>query len=796
MSLKPRKLVPSAHLGAVTLCFLSLLSGASSAQESHAAHFVRNEGQWTEELLFAAPMRSGFVVITPDAIVIQVVEHVGRQSTSGRNMVIRLPASTTTEQWRLSEPLVHPIHFLRGDQTEQWRRNVATGRVLTLQDLGISVSATATEVRIGWSVGETSVHPFDVVCWDDSLAKRFRLEQGAGSLTVAIIDSSTAAESSNEEMNGSTPPVAAGLLWSAAIEASGVVIPNAIVRHPDGRVTIAGTTNAPNLPVTPGAWDETFAGGTGTVPSDAFVARLAADGTRLEFATYLGGNNNDYPMRMLCLEDDSVVIAGTAFSKQFPTTPGAFMMEAPLADGFLLRLAHDGASLHFSTLIGGSDDDFVASMDRMPDGSFVITGYSYSGDYPVTDDAFDTVGGMSPNSPDGYISRLSDDGAALLFSSYLGAPGFAGDALGAVATLDASRVVVTGNVSAGAPIPTPGSFIAIVDVENGSIGEVLPLGGLDVFFGGVNRFAVAPDGAILAGGMLHGQAPFASLESFDPTWNGGDDGFLMRLRPDLSAIDWFTYYGAGVKDVVEDVAVDVCGHVTVTGTSAFDLLPTTPGAFKQTPGGGSFIARFHRDGTRLLYGSLVGDVSYPALFGWACQMTMDDQGDVILTARSNDPNYPLTPGAYGADGGGTPGMAVVTSMNLLPVGVSRLGESTPGCNGALMIGVTAQPRVGAIDVSLYAGGARPDHVGVLLIGLAPAVQPWSFRQTTIWLDAGQLVGALLWHTDSTGYVEQPLRMPTLPSAVGLETWYQALFADDCTSGGAASTPALGLVVQP
>lgn len=760
-------------------------------------HFVRNEGQWAEELLFAAPVQRGFVIVTREAVVIQVVEHVGPQSASGQNLALEFPFGTAPEEWRLDKPLAHPIHFLRGNQPERWRRHVATGQVLTLQDRGISIRATATEVGVAWPVEEPAMFPFGIVGWDDTLAQCIRLDAQAGSLTVEIIAPPTAADIASEELGGGTPPVAPGLIWSAAIEAGAVVVPNAIVRHLDGRVTIAGMTNAPDLPVTPGAWDVTYAGGSGSTPTDAFVARLAADGSALEFATYLGGKNNDEPKRMLCLEDDSVVIAGTAFSKDFPTTPGAFMLDAPLADGFLLRLANDGASLHFSTLIGGSSTDSIASMDRMPDGSYVITGYTSSADYPVTDNAFDKVGGMF-SGDDGIISRLSADGTALLFSSYLGAPGLADDGLGAVASLDESRVVAYGSVSAGAPIPIPGSFVAIVDVENGSIDSVLSLEGAEEFVGWIKRFALAPDGAIFAGGKVHGQISLATPGAFDPTWNGNDDGFVMRLQADLSAVDWFTYYGAGVYDSVDDVAVDVCGHVTVTGVTSFDLLPTTPGAFKPTPppGGGSFIARFHRDGTRLLYGTLVGDVSNSVLSEWDSLLAMDDEGDVILTGKSNDPNYPLTPGAYGADGGGTPGMAVVTSMNLLPVGVSRLGESTPGCSGALMIGVTAQPRLGASDVALYAGGARPHHVGVLLAGLAPAAEPWTHRQATLWLDPGQIVGGLLWHTDATGYVEQPLRMPWQASAVGLETWYQALFADECAPGGTASTPALGLVLQP
>ena len=49
-------------------------------------------------------------------------------------------------------------------------------------------------------------------------------------------------------------------------------------------------TNSSDFPATPGAYDETYNGG-----QDAFVARLSADGSALDYATFLGGSGNEYP---------------------------------------------------------------------------------------------------------------------------------------------------------------------------------------------------------------------------------------------------------------------------------------------------------------------------------------------------------------------------------------------------------------------------------------------------------------------------------------------------------------------
>lgn len=60
---------------------------------------------------------------------------------------------------------------------------------------------------------------------------------------------------------------------------------------PSGQLLVAGSTSSADLPVTPDAFQSTFAGG----PDDAFVALVAADGSGLPFVSYFGGSGSDFP---------------------------------------------------------------------------------------------------------------------------------------------------------------------------------------------------------------------------------------------------------------------------------------------------------------------------------------------------------------------------------------------------------------------------------------------------------------------------------------------------------------------
>jgi len=185
-----------------------------------------------------------------------------------------------------------------------------------------------------------------------------------------------------------------------------------------GDVYVSGHTRSHDFPVTEGVPQARREG-----KSDAFVAKLSGDASALVYSTLLGGGENQFAEHRLCLcPDGSVLTTGVTRSPDFPTTPGAAQTTLKgRTDGFLTKVAPDGARFVFSTLLGGSGGEFYLMPTLDPSGNIYIVGQSSSRDFPVTSDAVQTEYGGGDG--DGVLAVLSPDGGEVLYATYLGGSG-------------------------------------------------------------------------------------------------------------------------------------------------------------------------------------------------------------------------------------------------------------------------------------------------------------------------------------------------------------------------------------
>jgi hypothetical protein len=209
---------------------------------------------------------------------------------------------------------------------------------------------------------------------------------------------------------------------------------------------VAGHIRTADLPVTPGAPQAKHAG-----QSDCFFAKFSSDASRLLYATYLGGVQNEFAEHRLWLgADGSVLLAGVTSSPDFPTTPGAFQRKLKgRNDGFLTKLSPDGKRFEFSTLLGGSGGEFFLMPTPDAEGNIFVVGTTQSPDFPVTPDALqgrfagpaETEGGEG----DGVLAVLSPDGSRVVYATYLGGGG--GDLIRSIALGPQGEVYLVGNTS-------------------------------------------------------------------------------------------------------------------------------------------------------------------------------------------------------------------------------------------------------------------------------------------------------------------------------------------------------------
>ena len=138
------------------------------------------------------------------------------------------------------------------------------------------------------------------------------------------------------------------------------------------RTIVTGRTFSSNFPTTTGAFDPTFNGG-----SDAFMARLNAAGSALDYGTFLGGTSNDRSRGIAVDGTGRATVTGETTSSNFPTTPGAFDLSynsPTYTDAFVARLNLDGSALDYATFLGGSVYDYGYAVAVDEDGRATVTG--------------------------------------------------------------------------------------------------------------------------------------------------------------------------------------------------------------------------------------------------------------------------------------------------------------------------------------------------------------------------------------------------------------------------------------
>ncbi|MCA1683587.1 MAG: SBBP repeat-containing protein, partial [Actinobacteria bacterium] len=315
-----------------------------------------------------------------------------------------------------------------------------------------------------------------------------------------------------------------------------------------GAAYVPGITGSPDFPTTPGAYDTTFHGVGGPAPPpfgpgdfDAYLTKLAPDGSRLEYSTFLGGSRLDVGFEVEVSLLGDAYVAGLTLSPDFPTTPGAYdrTLGGPY-DAYVTKFSRDGSAVVYSTLLGGSGTDGALGLALDPLGSAYVSGGTASPDFPTTPGAFDrTFNGPT----DVFVTKLLPDGSGLAYSTFLGGGGPDGSSGLAVNRL--GEAYVTGETTSA-------------------------------------DFPTTPD-------------------ALATTLRGGSDAFLTQLTSTGTGLVYSTYLGGYDYDSGADVAVDLrTGAAYVTGVTYSPDFPTTPGAFDPTFNGNSdaFVSMFSPTGRR------------------------------------------------------------------------------------------------------------------------------------------------------------------------------------------------------
>ncbi len=474
---------------------------------------------------------------------------------------------------------------------------------------------------------------------------------------------------------------------------------------PDGSFYSGGINLAAGFPVTTGAFQTVWAGGTGGgSPTDISIMKLSPNGTSRMYATYIGGSGNEQPHSIVVDGAGNLIIAGRTNSDNYPTTGTGTIGNGGSYDIVVTKLNAAGSALIGSKKIGGTGDDGVnIALDSYSSlqqnygdsgrsevildgaGNIYVTGCTRSNDFPVSGGSFQISNG---GTQDAVVLKFNPTVSALAFASYLG--GNADDA-GYVLSLapNGDIYVAGGTASTNFPGNMTGTinssnqgaidgFVAIISNNGNTIVRSTYLGtsAIDQVYGiQFDRF-----GFLYVCGQTRGNWPVINAAYSV----GGAPQFIAKLQPDLSAFVYSTRFGkaATVPSIsITAFLVDNCENVYVSGwggqvdqqfpSSGTAGLPVTPDAIQTTTDGQDFyFFVLQKNATAQLFGSFFGQN------GGLCDHVdggtsrFDKQGVIYQAICANCGGgavFPTTPGVVASN---NPAAANGSGCNLAMVKIS------------------------------------------------------------------------------------------------------------------------------
>ena len=446
-----------------------------------------------------------------------------------------------------------------------------------------------------------------------------------------------------------------------------------------GNIIVAGRTTSIDFPLKD-AFQDNLNG-----ISDSTISKFHPDGS-LIFSTYFGGSAQELITDVAVDSEDNIIVAGITGSYDFPLMnefQSNFMGGS--ADCFIAKFSEDGQSLLFSTPFGGTQSDWVYTMNVDSYDRIAISGTTQSTDFPLLNPHQDTHFGAL----DIFVSLFEADAQSLMFSTYLGTTGIdhgrridfnsQGDilltgiaAIGELATEGAYQEENAGGAS--------DAFLAKFKT-NGTLAYFTYLGGASTEWG--NDLAVdSEDNVIITGFTMSDDFP--TVNPYQEELVDYTEVFITKFTPDGQSVLFSTYMGGSSFDYGNAITTDSQDRIIVTGqTDSADFPTTFPIDTTESGHNNASLVVLNQDGSLLLsmtFGGEDDDV------GIGVAWYSGDSFIVIgYTESDNFPTYE----AYQETYGGSNDMFIM-KIDLQGLIDIPLDGYTPGLiEGIIVIGIIA-----------------------------------------------------------------------------------------------------------
>lgn len=640
------------------------------------APWVKNAGQWNEDIVFVAHTFSGNIIINKSG---EILYALPVDSASGYVLKEKFAGNATKFSRAMpagEQKSLSVFNYFTGNDPSSWKTNVPAYEMLNLGEIwpGIDLKLNAYNDNVEkLFYVQPNRDPRSIQMTIDGAEKLEISPDGNLIVFTPAGKLSYSAPVAYQKINGKKhfakakyALIEAGknsysfevkdydpkyeliidpLLASTFMGDGGNDWGNAIAVDESGNVFVTGYSWSDHFPTTPGSFDESFNG-----VKEAFVSKFDNDLSTLLVSTFIGGSSWDNGLSVIVETTGEVIISGATGSSNFPMAGASYdnTYNGGSNDVFVCKLDNDLSTLIVSTFIGGGDDDYGYDLTVDNAGNVFVTGRTESTNYPANGGFDNTFNG---GFEDVFVSKLNNGLTALLASTYIG--GSTDEGADAIITDNAGNVFISGFTYSGdfpfAGMPYDSTHNGSGDIFIAKFNNDLSLLSSATFIGGSNfeeSHAITLDSAqnvFIAG--YTGSPEYPSTPGvYDATFNGNHDAIITKLDNDLSGIIASTFIGGADDDDCYGLVIEGAENVFITGISFSTDYPVTANAFDQTHNGDRdiFVSRFSFDLSSLLESTYIGGADND----WALDLAIDETGSVFVGGGTYSGDFPIEGSPY------------------------------------------------------------------------------------------------------------------------------------------------------
>jgi len=494
--------------------------------------------------------------------------------------------------------------------------------------------------------------------------------------------------------------------------------------------------------------------------SDAFVAKVNAQGTALVYCGYIGGSGHDEGGRAIAVDaGGNAYVTGTTTSDQqtFPVRIGPDLTHNGGTDAFVAKVNASGTGLAYCGYIGGDNRDQGEGIAVDGAGNAYVTGFTSS-----TSTTFPVKVGPYLTGSGGFVCKVSASGSGFVYSGFIPAT-----SCRAVAVDPKGNAYVTGYAYAGLPVKV-GPDLTHNGLDDAFVAKVSSSGTELLYSGfiGGNTYdyglGIAVDeagNAYVTGGTTSHQNTFPLLVGPNLIRPGGGDAFVAKVTTSGRGLVYCGYIGGTGGDDGVAIAVDRAGNAYVTGltSSSEQSFPVLLGPDMTYNGGmcDGFVSKVNAAGTGLVYCGYVGGSGDDSGQGIA----VDRAGNAYVTgwATSNEQTFPVTVGPDVTHAGGWDAFVAKVATTFL------VGSGSPAPGGQVNLSLSSAGDAGLAYQIGSSFGFGPIQIDTRPLHLSPD----SLFIVTVNNYWPRVFSGYRGVIDSKGQAQAAIHIPNIPALIGV-----------------------------